>query len=222
MKKPRRLATRRGHRGRGRPRKPRLRADNGTPESQARKRELANGGDTARVSCPMDIYHLRGLISDQQHRAGKRYAALFGAFVGRTSPKSCLADPTSGSAGRGEDHQAKMEAQYRKLAALLRPKAKSLVDLVCVFHRPIPASEWVAAIPRLRDSLDLIASATGLGKSGRQTLGCRIQGRAGVSANRHPGRSEPAKLPEFPGGPSHLPAQHHPGPADAPSTSTPS
>lgn len=162
MKKPRRLKKSRGNKGRGRPRANRPRLDTGTPEARAKRLALARGGNPDMVSCPMDVYLTRGVITAQQHEAGKRYAVLYGALCGRTSAQSSLGRTLGGGTARGEELQARLETRYREIAARLDPRDKKIVDRVCVYHGPVANTEWLSAIPRLRNGLDDLAYQFGL------------------------------------------------------------
>ncbi len=162
MKKPRRLKKGRGNRGRGRPSAKRPRLDTGTPEARARRLALARGGNPDMVSCPLDIYLTRGIVTARQHEAGKRYAVLYGAFCGRTSAQSSFARGPGGGTARDEDSQARLEFRYREIAARLDPRDKKIVDRVCVYHGAVANTEWLSAIPRLRNALDDLAYQFGL------------------------------------------------------------
>ena len=164
MKKPRRLKKGRGNRGRGRPPAHRPRLDTGTPEARARRLALARGGNPDMVSCPMDIYLTRGVITARQHEAGKRYAVLYGAFCGRTSAQSSFARSPGGGTARDEESQARLESRYRDITARLDPRDKKIVDRVCVYHGAVASTEWLSAIPRLRDALDDLADQFGLAR----------------------------------------------------------
>ncbi len=67
-------------RRRGRLRRPqadqRPSRDPGTDELVARRLILAKGGDPAKTSHPLDYLHMRGILTDDQMRAGLHYAWL--------------------------------------------------------------------------------------------------------------------------------------------------
>jgi hypothetical protein len=69
---------------RGRPNRARPTLDKGTPELQAHRARLAEGGDPLLAEYPLGVMLLRGLVGRDQHEAGCYYAFLYGRAVGRT------------------------------------------------------------------------------------------------------------------------------------------
>lgn len=64
--------------------------DHGTPELQYKRAVLAQGADPTKTSHPLDLLHARGLISDDQHQAGMRYAWLHALAFGKPQNDLCL------------------------------------------------------------------------------------------------------------------------------------
>ena len=142
-------------------RKPRRLPDRGTPEAQARKRELVGAGDPALAEYPLGVLLARGLISPAQHDAGRHYAYLAGRVLGRTRPYR--PDAGSGGAELGDGALAAVEDRWRAaVAALLTAgrRAKDAVDNVALFERMPP--RLLRREPRVGDALEHAALAAGL------------------------------------------------------------
>ena len=104
----------------GRPRGERVVVDLGTPEALARRQRLAGGGDPVLTESPLGVMLARGLIGQEQHDAGRTYAALYRQSVGRTQ-LSCdrhysqmVADAGRMAATRDEADQARIEERFRR------------------------------------------------------------------------------------------------------------
>jgi hypothetical protein len=107
-------------RRRGRPKAERSDTDLGTPEIQARRKQLARGVDPQFSEHPLGLMFARGLASADQHWAGCRYAMLYRLSVGRTQVTyNRLYDALSGGSGeaRAIDADSLIEARERFLSA---------------------------------------------------------------------------------------------------------
>ena len=130
-----------------RKRKPPAGPDCGTPEAQARKRELVGDGDPALAGYP---------ITQDQHDAGRHYAYLAGRVLGRTRPYR----PDSGSGGSTELGEGALEAvedRWREAAAALLAagrRAKDAVDNAALFER-LPVAAELGALTAGLDALAL-------------------------------------------------------------------
>ena len=109
-----------GGRRAGRPRTERPAVDLGTPEALARRARLAGGGDPVLTESPLGVMLARGLIGQEQHDAGRTYAALYRQAVGRTQ-LSCdrhygrtVADAGRPAPSRDEAEQARIEERFRR------------------------------------------------------------------------------------------------------------
>ncbi len=126
----------------GRPKTARDTADCGTPEIQARRRKLAQGGDPALSEYPLGLLLGRALVSEDQHWAGCRYGMLYRLSVGRTQVtynRLYAALAGGGAAPDGFEATDLAEAREKFLAAkrhLLQAGAISArtVEDLAVFH----------------------------------------------------------------------------------------
>ena len=126
----------------GRPKAARSEADHGTPEIQARRRNLARGGDPALSEYPLGLLLGRALVSADQHWAGCRYGMLYRLSVGRTQVtyNRLYESLAGGGALHAEvDAGGLAEARERFLAAkrqLLQagPGPARAVEDLAVFH----------------------------------------------------------------------------------------
>jgi hypothetical protein len=143
---------------RGRPKLARDDRDLGTPELQALRHKLAAGADPALAENPLSVLLARGLISAEQHAAGRRYERLYRQAVARREISfgqvyRRLGEATGRGTG-GESHDgddARMaEARRAYLAAkanLLQagPAAARAVEALVVF------GQWPDALPGSAD-----------------------------------------------------------------------
>ncbi len=139
-----------------RKRKPPAGPDCGTPEAQARKRELVGDGDPALAGYPLGVLLARRVITQDQHDAGRHYAYLAGRVLGRTRPYR----PDSGSGGSTELGEGALEAvedRWREAAAALLAagrRAKDAVDNAALFER-LPVAAELGALTAGLDALAL-------------------------------------------------------------------
>jgi hypothetical protein len=90
-----------------------------TPERLAQREALAEGGDPALTTTPLDVALLRGRISRGQHAAGRQYAFLWHASGHRT-PRANAAeldredrDPGTRMASLPDGAQERIAAEFR-------------------------------------------------------------------------------------------------------------
>ena len=108
----------RGQGRRGRPNQDRPVVDRGTPELQAYRQRLAEGGDPALTEYPLGLLLARGLVSREQHEAGCYYAFLYGRSIGRTQV-NCSYMFGAQAAGYADRHELS-EEELAKIQALFR------------------------------------------------------------------------------------------------------
>ena len=119
--------------------------DHGTPEHQLMRLNLAQGGDPAKTSCPLDLLHIRGVISLDMLSAGLRFARTYKA-VHRVHPQAVDADRSSKGTGEASPEELrkliKLEARLGMAMKALSRGCYTQVFNVCVMERqnfPIPA-----------------------------------------------------------------------------------
>lgn len=119
---------------RGRPRtRPQ---DYGTPELIAKRWALVGEGAAELAEYPLGVMLARGIITQDQHNSGQRYAWLYGNIIGRVTIKNVLA-PSKGEAIE-DPRQAEMEAAFRlcKNALLMAGRrACNALENAAVFER---------------------------------------------------------------------------------------
>lgn len=141
--------------------KPRSRIDRGTPEAQARRKELVGNGDPALGAYPLGILFCRGIITAPQHDAGCHYAYLCGRVLGRTKPVSLAERPAP--AEISDRALADISLRWREAVAVLFSvgrRSKDAVDNVAVYER-IPGWLWRDR-PRDGDAREAAALVDGL------------------------------------------------------------
>ena len=140
--------------------------DHGTQEYQAMRLKLAVGNDPAKTNCPLDLLHIRGVISLDMHSAGVRFARAY-RTVHRVHPTAV--DPDRSSKGTGEpspeelNRLVKLEARLGKALKALSRQCYTQVFNICVMERqnfPIPAitAKHRNRQKRLRDGLVALIS----------------------------------------------------------------
>ncbi len=119
--------------------------DHGTPEYQIMRLQLAQGADPAKTSCPLDLLHVRGVISLDMLSAGVRFARAYKA-VHRVHPQAVDADRSSKGTGEASPEElkrlVKLEARLGKVIKTLSRQCYTQVFNICVMERqnfPIPA-----------------------------------------------------------------------------------
>ncbi len=119
--------------------------DHGTPEHQLMRLNLAQGGDPSKTSCPLDLLHIRGVISLDMLSAGLRFARTYKA-VHRVHPQAVDADRSSKGTGEPSPEELNLlmalEARLGKALKALSRGCYTQVFNVCVMERqnfPIPA-----------------------------------------------------------------------------------
>lgn len=121
-------------------------ADRGTPELLEQRRRLTGSAEDPRASYPLGVLLARRKIMPAEHRAGRRYAALFAVAVRPARLPSILADLAGRGAlaslhldnGLANDDMRAYRAYARALAALERCGAHVLraVEQVVVYEEP--------------------------------------------------------------------------------------
>lgn len=81
-------------------------ADRPNRHRQGRRGRTAIGGEPAFTEYPLDLMLSRGLVSREQHEAGRYYAYLYGIASGRA--------PTSARPGPTEAQGAEIQALFRQ------------------------------------------------------------------------------------------------------------
>ena len=106
---------------------------------------LAKGGDPAKTSSPLDLLHMRGVISLDMLSAGVRFARTYKA-VHRVHPQAINADRPPKGTGEASPEElkrlTKLEARLGKALKALSRGCYTQVFNVCVMERqnfPIPA-----------------------------------------------------------------------------------
>ncbi len=106
---------------------------------------LAQGGDPSKTSCPLDLLHIRGVISLDMHSVGVRFARAYKA-VHRVHPQAVDADRSSKGTGEPSPEElrklVKHEARLGKAVKALSRQCYTQVFNICVMERqnfPIPA-----------------------------------------------------------------------------------
>ncbi len=163
-----------GGRGAGRPRGERPAIDQGTPETQVRRRLLAEGADPALSEYPLGLMLARRLVSTEQHEAGCHYAFLYGRTIGRTQV-TCdrYYRQMIGSQGGGFDltdeaTQTRIEASFRlgknRLLAAGRRVCDATENLTVFARTPrfLDAGPRRPAAARRADDFELRAVLDGL------------------------------------------------------------
>lgn len=152
------------------------RVDRGTPELQARRRYLAQQGDAARASYPLGVLWANQQISDDQHRAGCRFAWLYAICFGRLSVAAINyegAPPASGETEDSPQRKRWREACERELEAILKALGKRsakhrqlMIDL-CVYERApafllprLPSPADVTEAKRFAEGIKIVTEAT--------------------------------------------------------------
>ena len=146
---------------RGRPRAARPMLDYGTPENIKRRLELVQGGAPELSEYPLGVLLARGLIDQDQHQGGEKYAALYAKALGLM--KQLGFDPGKGTLQ--DSDLERIEGQYlecRHKLARCGLKVHQLVDNITV-HREMPL--WIGKpgtygfddLTRLRYGLDALA-----------------------------------------------------------------
>jgi hypothetical protein len=141
---------------RGRPPVTRPAIDRGTPEIQARRARLANGGDEALTAYPLGILLANGDIGEEAQQAGCRYAWLYGFVLGRTgaAARSWMNAPKGDARELPPRVAAAIEADFRAAAHLLarHPRRKRLLEDLVVFGTE---PRWMRPVaPRLSDVVE--------------------------------------------------------------------
>lgn len=150
------------------------RADLGTQELQLKRAMLAQGGDPAASTHPLDLLLARGLIEPQAHRAGWRYAGLYRRVIGRTDVSyDRLYAGLCGENGRGSDRQVVRtdgdddglrlaQLNFRQAQAMLRaegPVVAGITERVVVYGA---WPDWLLApVTRAHPDLDLLRRGLG-------------------------------------------------------------
>ena len=119
--------------------------DHGTPEHQLMRLNLAKGQDPSKTSCPLDLLHVRGIITLEQHSAGVRFARAY-KRVHRVHPQAINADRPPKGTGEPSPEElkqlTKLEAKLGKALKALSRQCYTQVFNICVMERqnfPIPA-----------------------------------------------------------------------------------
>ena len=109
--------------------------------------KVARGADPIKTSCPLDLLHVHGVISLDQHAAGMRFAKAYKS-VHRVHPQAV--DANRASKGTGEPSPAelkrlvKAEVRLGRVSKALSRQTYTQVFNVCVMERldfPVPAIE---------------------------------------------------------------------------------
>lgn len=153
--------------GRLKARKPAV--DKGTAELQRMRQWLAGHGDPALTSYPLGVLLANGEVTEQQHKAGCRYAFLHAVVFGRASVAAVSFERVGrGWAGDWDDRWlAAREAELRRLTFRLMEhpaRLRMALDSVVVYER---TPRWMRPVrPRPADvreadlfikALDLLA-----------------------------------------------------------------
>ena len=96
------------------------------------------------------------LISMEQHRAGRRYGALYAAHIGHRTERSCLGRMVGGAGSpirESPDDELALELEYLAARRVLPPVSAVLIDNLVVFDRRIRKSQ----IAVLRRGLDILS-----------------------------------------------------------------
>jgi hypothetical protein len=121
--------------------------DQGTPEQQQRKHTLVGNADPRYSEYPLGVLLVRGIITQDQHDAGVRYAGLAVHVLGKSgaSGRQMLEHWQVGDSGyvdfEEEDHEA-IEQSWRGDCEILMAqgrRAKSAVDNAA-YHRLWPVA----------------------------------------------------------------------------------
>lgn len=120
---------------RGRPPKQRTERDSPTPEHAMKRASLVGpDGDPVLAEYPLGVLFARRKITQDEHDAGLRYAALYGRVFGRTVP-----GPRNIPPELSEALEEACERKWRDAADVLMAhsrKVKDAVENVVVFGRP--------------------------------------------------------------------------------------
>lgn len=139
---------------RGRPKQePRAARDLGTHELQSKRLALAGLGrdglpnNPALAEYPLGILLARRLISQDQHNAGLRYAALYAKAIGRSAD---LGIDHGLGAALDDTASARIEAQYRACKNRLLAAGRRVADAAdnCTVYRRLP--RWATMARRRR------------------------------------------------------------------------
>lgn len=183
---------------RGRPRKPGRRKPSGDlrpqklgapPEQERRRAWLAQGGDPAKTSTPLDVLLVNGQIDPEEALAGQRFAWWHWRVFGRGSTSAGryeerLDHEEELAAGDYDDPeseankaQARIEGKLQRATAALdavsRQTRDSIVSL-CVYERfprfllPVmPVARDVAEAQRIKRGLETLAETLGTKRTRR-------------------------------------------------------
>ncbi len=107
--------------------------------------KIARGADPVKTSCPLDLLHVHGVISLDQHSVGVRFAKAYKS-VHRVHPQAVDANRTSKGTGEPTEEElkrlVKMEARLGKALKALSRQTYEQVFNICVMERqnfPVPA-----------------------------------------------------------------------------------
>jgi hypothetical protein len=120
----------------GRPPSKRPEIDHGTPEAQRKRARLAPR-DPGLAEYPLGILLARDRITQDQHNAGLRYAALYAKALGRSS----LLGLDHGTGAPLDDESLKrIEMQFRDCKNRLLSAGRRIADAVdnCAVYRRLP------------------------------------------------------------------------------------
>lgn len=105
--------------------------DDGTPELQAKRRQLVGDADPALSVSVVGRLFAWGMIDQQQYLAAQRYRQLRCALYGPPWPGQ-------GTAGAPPDDEIviRMQRAFDQMVGYLRPDEKRVVGAVCVHDEP--------------------------------------------------------------------------------------
>jgi hypothetical protein len=112
--------------------------DKGTDELQARRKFLAGEGDPILTTFPLGILMANGVISDEQYRAGTRFAWLHARVIGRGSMAAIEFERSHGKTLQEVDDEREAELQERwrdSLHALPSRRTRDELISLCVYER---------------------------------------------------------------------------------------
>lgn len=145
--------------------------DKGTPELQARREFLAGEGDKVLTTFPLGILLANGVITDEEYRAGCRFAWLHAVVIGKHSLAAIEFERSHGKSVReiDEDREAELQDRFRKSLDEFRSRRQrdEIVSL-CVYERVprfmrpvIPCGRDILQAQIIKEGLFELAEAYG-------------------------------------------------------------
>lgn len=145
--------------------------DHGTPELQARREFLAGKGDKALTTFPLGILLANEVITEEEYRAGCRFAWLHAVVIGKHSLAAIEFERSHGKSVRevDEDREAELQDRFRKSMDCFesRRQRDEIVSL-CVYERVprfmrpvIPTGRDILQAQIIKDGLYWLAESYG-------------------------------------------------------------